>query len=39
MVKIELDRRREKTLRLVETGHNDPNVAQTVLVYNLPTYP
>ena len=27
MVKIELDRRREKTLRLVETGHNDPKIS------------
>lgn len=39
MVKIELDRRREKTLRLVETGHNDPIVVQNCLIYNLPTYP
>jgi len=39
MVKIALDQRREKTLHLVESGHKDPNVAQTALVYNLPTYP
>jgi len=39
MVKIELDRRRAQTLKLVETGHSDPNVAQSRLIYNLPTYP
>ena len=39
MVKIALDQRRAKTLHLVETGHDDPIVVQSRLIYNFSTYP
>lgn len=35
MAKIERDRRRDKA----KTGHDDPIVVKTRLIYNLPTYP
>jgi len=39
MAKIEQANRKDKALKLVESGHCDPNVAQSRLIYNLPTYP
>jgi hypothetical protein len=35
MAKIERERRKDKA----KSGHNDPNVAQSRLIYNFPTYP
>jgi len=35
MAKIERERRKDKA----KSGHSDPNVAQSRLIYNLPTYP
>lgn len=35
MAKIERDRRRDKA----KSGHDDPIVVKTRLIYNFPTYP